>query len=48
MAVESLLADGEEYIVTLVEGNEVEVLMENEGEEQEDEDVPEANVECEI
>lgn len=45
-AVESLLADGEEYIVTLEEGTEVEVVMEDD--QVHHQLVPEADVECEI
>jgi hypothetical protein len=47
MAVESLLAEGEEYIVTLDEGTEVEVIMQDDGQVQH-QLVPEADVECEI
>lgn len=50
MAIESLLADGEEYVVTLEDGTEGEtVLLEQDGNEQTIEViVPDAHVECEI
>lgn len=50
VAIESLLADGEEYVVTLEDGTEGEtVLLEQDGNEQTIEViVPDAHVECEI
>jgi hypothetical protein len=49
MAIESLLADGEEYVVTLEETTEAEgVLLEDGQEETLEIIVPEADVECEV
>lgn len=48
MAVESLLASGEEYVVTLEDNGEVDSVL-LDGEEQPVElIVPEAHVECEV
>jgi hypothetical protein len=50
MAVESFLAEGEEYVVTLEEGEDVETVLQLEDEQQETIEliVPEAHVECEV
>lgn len=48
MAIESLLADGEEYVVTLEESTEGELLLEDGQEETLEIIVPEADVECEV
>ncbi len=49
MAIESLLAEGEEYVVTLEEGAEEEDVLMEDGQEQTVEIiVPEAHVECEV
>lgn len=49
MAVESLLADGEEYVVTLEDNGEVQRVLFQDGQEQSVElVVPEAHVECEV
>lgn len=49
MAVESLLAAGEEYVVTLEDDGEVQsVLLQNGGEQTVELIVPEAHVECEV
>lgn len=49
MAIESLLADGEEYVVTLEEGTDTECVLLADGEDQAVElIVPEAHVECEV
>lgn len=49
MAIESLLADGEEYVVTLEEGAEGETILLEDSQEQTVElIVPEAHVECEV
>ena len=49
MAIESLLADGEEYVVTLEEGTEEESMMLEDGQDQTIElIVPEAHIECEV
>ena len=51
MAAESFLAEGEEYVVTLEEGEDVETVLQLEDEEQQETIeliVPEAHVECEV
>ncbi|KAI9559180.1 Histone-lysine N-methyltransferase PRDM9 [Daphnia sinensis] len=49
VAIESLLADGEEYVVTLEEAPEVEGVLLEEGQEETMEIiVPDADVECEV
>ena len=50
MAAESFLAEGEEYVVTLEEGEDVETVLQLEDEQQETIEliVPEAHVECEV
>lgn len=49
MAIESLLADGEQYVVTLEDGGESEtIFLEGSQDQTVELVVPEAHVECEV